>query len=281
LGYFHQADHAAEVEFVVSPQRGQYPTRPVGAVARRLKPCGMGFDCACGCGGFAYNQIVTKKSVVGQDAASADALSKSARTRSRILNAAAHVLSVKGYAGARLSDVAEYAELQAPAIYYYFPSREDLIEEVMYAGIADMRRHLQAALDALPPETSPIDKILAAVEAHLRHELELSDYASASIRNAGQMPERLRARQLKEEAAYGRIWRRLFDEARADGQLRDDLDARLAQLLVIGALNWCAEWFDPRRSSVDTVVSNAQVLVRNGLSAPRPIRRTRKAPAGR
>ena len=240
-----------------------------------------GSDSACGRGGSAYNRIVTKKSAVEQNAGPAEALSKSARTRSRILNAAAHVLSVKGYAGTRLSDVAEYAELQAPAIYYYFPSREDLIEEVMYAGIADMRRHLQAALDALPPETSPIDKILAAVEAHLRHELELSDYASASIRNAGQMPERLRARQLKEEAAYGRIWRRLFDEARADGQLRDDLDARLAQLLVIGALNWCAEWFDPRRSSVDTVVSNAQVLVRNGLSAPRPIRRTRKAPAGR
>ena len=240
-----------------------------------------GSDSACGRGGSAYNRIVTKKSAVEQNAGPAEALSKSARTRSRILNAAAHVLSVKGYAGTRLSDVADYAELQAPAIYYYFPSREDLIEEVMYAGIADMRRHLQAALDALPPEISPIDKILAAVEAHLRHELELSDYASASIRNAGQMPERLRARQLKEEAAYGRIWRRLFDEARADGQLRDDLDARLAQLLVIGALNWCAEWFDPRRSSVDTVVSNAQVLVRNGLSAPRPIRRTRKATAGR
>jgi TetR/AcrR family transcriptional regulator, cholesterol catabolism regulator len=228
---------------------------------------------------------VTKKSPVRAGAAPADALSKSARTRSRILNAAAHVLSVKGYAGTRLSDVAEYAELQAPAIYYYFPSREDLIEEVMYAGIADMRRHLRVALDALPPETSPIDKILAAVEAHLRHELELSDYASASIRNAGQTPERLRARQLREEEAYGRIWRRLFDEARADGQLRDDLDPRLAQLLVIGALNWCAEWFDPRRSSVDTVVSNAQVLVRNGLSAappaPRPIKRARKAAAGR
>jgi TetR/AcrR family transcriptional regulator, cholesterol catabolism regulator len=37
-------------------------------------------------------------------------------------------------------------------------------------------------------------------------------------------------------------------------------------LLVLGALNWSAEWFDPRRSSVDTIVSNAQVLVRNGLS---------------
>src|SRR5262249_52980201 len=146
---------------------------------------------------------------------------------------------------------------------------------------ADMRKHLQSVLDALPRETSPMDKILAAVEAHLRHELELSDYASASIRNAGQIPERLQTRQLKEEAAYGRIWRRLFDEARAGGQLRDDLDARHAQLLVVGALNWSAEWFDPRRSSVDTIVSNAQVLVRNGLSpappAARGTERRRKA----
>jgi TetR/AcrR family transcriptional regulator, cholesterol catabolism regulator len=229
---------------------------------------------------------VTKKSAAQQHTGADDAVSKSARTRSRILNAAAHVLSVKGCAGTRLSDVAEYAGLQAPAIYYYFASREELIEEVMYAGIADMRKHLQDVLDALPPETPPMDKILAAVEAHLRHELELSDYASASIRNAGQIPERLRARQLKEEAAYGRVWRRLFDEACSDGQLRGDLDARLAQLLVIGALNWSAEWFDPRRSSVDTIVSNAQVLVRNGLSraqksASGPTKRARKAAAGR
>jgi TetR/AcrR family transcriptional regulator, cholesterol catabolism regulator len=227
---------------------------------------------------------VSKNSARHRDGASDDAVSKSARTRSRILNAAAHVLSVKGYAGTRLSDVAEYAEVQAPAIYYYFASRDDLIEEVMYAGIAEMGRHLRGALDALPPDASPIDKILAAVEAHLRHELELSDYASASIRNAGQIPERLRARQLKEEAAYGRIWRRLFDEARAAGQLRSDLDARHAQLLVIGALNWSAEWFDPRRSSVDTIVSNAQVLVRNGLSPAPPVslltKRSRKTAAG-
>lgn len=239
-----------------------------------------------GCAEFAYHQIVTKKPAARQAAESGDAESKSARTRGRILNAAAHVLSLKGYAGTRLSDVAEDADVQAPAIYYYFASREELIEEVMYAGIADMRKHLQSVLDALPPATSPMDKILAAVEAHLRHELELSDYASASIRNAGQIPERLRARQLKEEAAYGRIWRRLFDEACAEGQLRGDLDARLAQLLVIGALNWSAEWFDPRRSSVDTIVSNAQVLVRNGLSrVQKPVsgrsKRPRKAAAGR
>ncbi|WP_435405721.1 HTH-type transcriptional repressor KstR2 [Mycolicibacterium parafortuitum] len=196
-----------------------------------------------------------------------DADTKSARTRARILGAAAHVLSVKGYAGTRLTDVAEYAEVQAPAIYYYFSSREELIEEVMFAGVAEMRRHLKDVIDDLPADTSVLDKILAAVEAHLRHELELSDYATASIRNSGQIPEHLRTRQRKEEAAYGRMWRKLFDEAVAEGTIDPGLDVRTAQLLVMGGLNWAAEWFDPRKFSIDDVVRNAQILVRNGLTA--------------
>ncbi len=203
---------------------------------------------------------------------------KSELTRQRILDAAARVLSVKGFAGTRLTDVAEYAELQAPAIYYYFPSREDLIEEVMYCGINDMRRHLQDTLRALPPGTAPMDKIMAAVEAHLRHELELSDYTTASIRNSGQIPEHLRTRQKKEEAAYGRIWRSLFADAIAGGEIRADLDAQYARLLVMGALNWAAEWWDAKRGSVDTVVETARILVRNGLSpAPAVKRRAIKA----
>lgn len=206
--------------------------------------------------------------------------SKSQRTRARILDAAAHVLSVKGFAGTRLTDVAEYADLQAPAIYYYFPSREDLIEEVMYCGISDMRDHLQKTLDALPDGTSPMDKIMAAVEAHLRHELELSDYTTASIRNSGQVPEHLRTRQKKEDRAYGRIWQGLFADAIDAGQIRSELDPRMARMLVMGALNWAAEWWDSRRDSVDTVVHDAQILVRNGLSpdgSARPKRKPRNA----
>jgi AcrR family transcriptional regulator len=207
-------------------------------------------------------------------------VAKSERTRQRILDAAANVLSVKGFAGTRLTDVADHAEIQAPAIYYYFSSREDLIEEVMYCGIHDMRRHLQETLRALPADTTPMDKIMAAVGAHLRHELELSDYTTASIRNSGQVPEHLRTRQKKEEAAYGRIWQGLFADAIASGEIRPDLDAQYARLLVMGALNWAAEWWDSKRGSVDAVVDTARILVRNGLSpAPSAKRATSKKTA--
>ena len=192
--------------------------------------------------------------------------SKSARTRVRILDAAAHVLSLKGYAGMRLSDVADYAEIQAPAIYYYFDSREDLIEEVMWVGIADMRQHVDEVLENADPDLEPIDRILLAVEAHLRHELEISDYTTASIRNAGQLPEKIRKRQLAEEAKYGKIWARLIKAAADEKQIREDLDLYIAQMLVIGALNWTAEWWSPKRGSLDKVVAMAQSFVRNGLA---------------
>jgi AcrR family transcriptional regulator len=188
------------------------------------------------------------------------------RTRTRILDAAAYVLSRRGYAGTRLSDVAERASIQAPAIYYYFPSRDDLIEEVMASGLADMREQLASTLAALPSGTPALDKILAAAETHLRHELAISDYTTASIRNQGQVPGHLRKRGDQAGDSYGALWRELFDEAASTGVLRSDLDPRIAQLLVLGALNWTAEWWDPRRTSLDSIVVVAQQLIRHGLA---------------
>src|SRR6202047_5193488 len=85
--------------------------------------------------------------------------SKSALTRARIRDAAARVLSATGYAGLRLTDVAAEAEIQAPAIYYYYASRDELIEEVMWVGIADMREHVAAALSELPDGASPLERL--------------------------------------------------------------------------------------------------------------------------
>jgi TetR/AcrR family transcriptional regulator, cholesterol catabolism regulator len=192
--------------------------------------------------------------------------SKSALTRARILDAAAHVLSTNGYAGLRLTDVAAVAEIQAPAIYYYYASRDELIEEVMWAGIADMREHVAAVLSELPDGTPSLDRLLAAAEAHLRHALEISDYTTASIRNAGQVPLAIRTRQILEEERYGEVWRRLINDLAREGRLRPELDLYIAQMLVLGALNWAVEWWDPHRGSLETVVANAQSLIRHGIA---------------
>ena len=185
----------------------------------------------------------------------------------RILDATAKVLSLKGFAATQLTDVSDSAQVMTNTIYKHFRSREELFEEVMYRGVIEIRKHMEEALAALPPDTSPMDRIMVAVEAHLQTELELTVYTTAWIRNSGQLPEQLSRRQKKGEVAYGQIWKSLFADAIAGGEINPELDAGIAQFLVLGALNWIVTWWDPRRGSPDALVANAQLMVRNGLTS--------------
>ncbi|MCW3472636.1 TetR/AcrR family transcriptional regulator [Rhodococcus pyridinivorans] len=217
---------------------------------------------------------MSKKGGVGVDALD----SKSARTRERILDSAAFVLSRKGFAGTRLSDVAEHAELQAPAIYYYFKSREILIEEVMYVGITRVREQLADTLDSLPPSTSPLDRILMAVDTHLRYILIISDYTMAAIRNGGQLPDHLKERHENGRREYGRMWSALFRDAQEDGALDPMIDPRIARMLTIGAMNWAVEWWHDDQGSIDTLVESTQRMILSGFLT-KPKRPAKKAPA--
>jgi TetR/AcrR family transcriptional regulator, cholesterol catabolism regulator len=190
---------------------------------------------------------------------------KSARTRERILLAAAQVLSRKGYAGTRLTDVAAVAEVQAPAVYYYWSSREELLEEVVTVGQRATMEHVVASLDALPADTPAMERIARAIAAHLEVVLGRSDFSQAAIRNAGQLPADIRERQLVGQRAYADVWRSLVDDAVAAGGMARDVDTRAARMLVLGALNWAPEWWDPERNSLEEVVATTQRIVRAGL----------------
>lgn len=201
------------------------------------------------------------------DADLAEGAELNEQTRAVILDVAAHTFSTKGLAGTRLIDVVEYLQIPLRMIYPYFPSRENLIEEVMYRGISEMHSHLEKTLEALPPGITPLDRLMGAVEAHLRQVLEFSDYCSAWIRNAGQVPGGMSRRQKKLEAAYGRIWRTLFNDAIGGRETPPGFDVRIARMLMLGAMNWAAEWWDPHRGSIDTLVATTQFLVRSGVDA--------------
>jgi hypothetical protein len=84
------------------------------------------------------------------------------------------------------------------------------------------------------------------------------------------VPLKIRKRQILEEQRYGEVWRRLINDMARSGELRADLDLYIAQMLVLGALNWAVEWWDPRRGSLEAVVANAQSFVRHGLADPSP-----------
>jgi AcrR family transcriptional regulator len=191
---------------------------------------------------------------------------KAAATRRRLLDAAAHVLAEKGFAGMRLSDVGEVAGVQAPAIYYHFSNKEDLACEVFVSGLIRCRLALENTLKA-HEDDDPLERLAIAIDAHLRMTARQSDYARAWMhRITGDVPAQVQELCQPDERAYARVWTRLITEAKESGLLRDDIDAKVAQQLVIGALNALSFAWKPGRSSVDSVVLSAQQILLSGLS---------------
>ncbi|MEU7818029.1 hypothetical protein [Pseudonocardia sp. NPDC049154] len=96
--------------------------------------------------------------------------------------------------------------------------------------------------------------------------MRLSDYTRAAIRSASQLPPDLRARHLHEQQRYADLWRELLAGAHAAGELQPGLDLGAARMLLLGALNWSSEWWNPGRGSLRAVVGTAQRLLSAGLA---------------
>ena len=89
-----------------------------------------------------------------------------------------------------------------------------------------------------------------------------------AIRLASSLPPAIREVQLVNERRYGALWRTLIDDADKAGLVNPELDTAAARMLVLGALNWAAEWWNPSRGSLTRTIATAQLMIRQALSAP-------------
>ena len=172
-------------------------------------------------------------------------VSKAERTRRRILDAAAECLAEHGYAGTSLPLIAERIDMQGASLYYHFASKDELVFEVLRLGTVTAKEAVADAVIRLGDDADPVEALRAAIVAHLTAVLAQGPYTTANIRSYGQLPDELAERHRAEQRSYATTWRTLIADAIASGALRTDLDPRAVRLLLLGAMNWTIEWFDP------------------------------------
>ncbi len=202
-------------------------------------------------------------------AAKRQPLKKSDATRQRILDAAAHVFHSKGYALARLSDIAKRAKTQTGSIYYYFASREAIVAEVLRIANERTAAFVNGHIAALPAGASVEQRIEAAIHGHFAIVLSGDKYASAHMRIFDQTPKKVREHFLRVLDEHAEVWRTLFAEARAAGVIRDDVDLSVMRLLLLGMMNWSIEWYKPGKLSVDDIAHQATILFLEGVGRKR------------
>jgi TetR/AcrR family transcriptional regulator, cholesterol catabolism regulator len=209
----------------------------------------------------------SKRAAVRADTAKAAAsqVSKSEKSRDSILEAAAKLFRRQGYSATTLRQIAAMAEIKAGSIYYYFDSKEAIVDEVLHRGLLGVFDAVRTALERAG-KVSHRRRIGLAIEAHLMALLEASDFTSANIRIYGQLPEHLKKPHRPLRKAYARYWDRLFLDARRAGEIRADIEIVPLRIFVLGALNWTIEWFGLNsRQSVLKLAHRTELLIFDGV----------------
>jgi TetR/AcrR family transcriptional regulator, cholesterol catabolism regulator len=161
--------------------------------------------------------------------------------REELTRVAARLFAERGYHGTSLADLADAVGVQKPSLYHHIDSKEDLLWDVAREGAAAFH----AALDAVPPQASPADRIRLALRAHLAVVAAQLDVATVFVREWRFLSGEHRDAFVAERRRYEERVRDLFRDGVESSELRTDLDVPTAALLFLSAANWAYTWLRP------------------------------------
>ena len=191
--------------------------------------------------------------------------------RDGILDVAARLFREQGYGPVSLRKIAEAAGIKAGSIYYHFGSKDEIVVAILDLGIRAVHEKMRQAVLGHPDGAAAAAILRAAIKAHLRALLDVSDYSSANVRIFGQVPQSVRDANLPTRRAYEAEWDNLLTRLQRDDALRRNVDIRRLRLMLIGALNATLEWFDPERGSVEALASTYADVFLNGILEQREV----------
>jgi AcrR family transcriptional regulator len=168
-----------------------------------------------------------------------------ATRRDDVTREAARLFAERGYHGTSMGDLAEAVGVQKASLYSHTGSKQELL----FATMREAADAFHAALDAVPDDASAVERIRLALRGHLRVVSEQLDVATVFTREWRYLEGEHRQEILEERRRYEERFRALFREGVECGELRADLDAGAAALLVLSAANWAYTWLTPGRDT--------------------------------
>lgn len=92
------------------------------------------------------------------------------------------------------------------------------------------------------------------------------DFALANSRLLGQLPDKVRERQVKRRERHQVLWNGFLEDLRKEGRLRGDVDIHLARICILGSINSIQSWFDPRKGALEKVADQLCDIFFSGVA---------------
>lgn len=184
-------------------------------------------------------------------------------SRRQLYEEAAKAFAVKGYAGASIQQLADAIGVNKSALYYYCPSKEQLLFEISRDAV---ERTVERVSNAVAGVDAPETAIRLAVHAHLASLAETRYEHRVLMAELHSLTPEHRAQVISLRDRYETIWSELVERGTEAGVF-SAADAKFARLAVLGVVNWVIYWYRPDGGPVDEVSDRFVEFILGGLGA--------------
>lgn len=169
--------------------------------------------------------------------------------RQALLTAAAKLFRRQGFDATTTRDIAAAADMQSGSPFYHFKSKNALLYAVMEEGMRTALARQRAAMQAHGwADLAPEAQLRILVQVHVEVLLGPgNDFIPVMLYEARSLSPRQRKLLGQLTSEYEALWMPVLTALHAQGQLHAPVG--LARLLILGALNWSVQWFDPKKSA--------------------------------
>ena len=165
-----------------------------------------------------------------------------------VLRVAVEVFNERGYDGTSMEDLSKRLGIAKSAIYHHISGKEELLRMALdraldgWSEAAEQARRLEA------PAVVRLEMLVRGTVAVLEAQLP---YVTLLLRVRGNSEVERAA--LKRRRTFDRLVASLVEEAQEDGDVREDIDPKVAARLLFGMVNSIVEWYRPDRPRAASV----------------------------
>jgi AcrR family transcriptional regulator len=172
------------------------------------------------------------------------------KTQAAIRDAAINLIARHGYEAVTMRQLAAEVGVQAAALYRYFPTKEDLLFDLM---IAHMEALIESWETVRPAASDPTARLAAFVANHIRFHVERRHSTHVNNMELRSLSHERLSAILRLRSRYEKELRSILREGAEDGTFRVE-DPTLTAMAIIQMITGVIVWFRPdERLSVDEV----------------------------
>ncbi len=189
-----------------------------------------------------------------------------------VLDKAAALFATRGFAATSLQDIANEVGLSRTSIYYYFPSKEALLDALI-RGVTQRTTSIFAELDGTPDRTHT-ERLAEAARQLVMWVTDPQTHFKLLDRSELELPEDLAILHRDTRRRVLSRMTRMIEDGTQNGEFRP-IDARVAAFAILGMCNWTAWWFSAdgeldRKEVAETIAGLAVASVRRAAGTGHP-----------